>query len=188
MAVRASTNSPSSVTSSTPTIVLKSPELQQQVSTSSFSTTMIQQQQHSATSTHHRVRRNITNKPMSMKGHLAKHKLPFWVRLVQGNLQKHIHSLEPSVQGPEGNSILGCEVPLQVLEIRRRKLVIARKMQWERKVQDYVVTGKNLQIPINFKGEWYLMIIIVYCIYVLPKFVLMFLSLSAYCVSLSQNW
>lgn len=88
-----------------------------------------------------------------MKGHLAKHKLPFWVRLVQGNLHKHLPYLNSFVSETEANSALGCAVPLQVFEIRRRKLVIARKMQWERKVQDYVVTGKHLQIPIHFKGE-----------------------------------
>lgn len=136
-------NSASSMTSSSSvTVVCKSPEQQRH-------------RQYDTIPINYRVRRNDTNKPLSMKGHLSKYKLPFWVRLVQGNLQKHLHVLDPLlVRGSTGNASLDCAIPLQVLEIRRRKLIIARKMQWDRKSQDYVVTGKHLQIPIHFKG-WF---------------------------------
>lgn len=97
------------------------------------------------------MRHHGSNKPMSMKEHLAKQKLPFWVRLVSGNSRRSSESLlMPAIRINSSDSV---SAPIQILEIRRRRFVTASKMQWERRVQDYVVTGSDLPIPLNFTGK-----------------------------------
>ncbi|XP_005107727.1 uncharacterized protein LOC101855593 [Aplysia californica] len=44
------------------------------------------------------------------------------------------------------------EVILQIHETRRRKIILARKMTWEKRQNDYVVTGEQVEIPASFKG------------------------------------
>ncbi|GFS17290.1 GRB2-associated and regulator of MAPK protein [Elysia marginata] len=44
------------------------------------------------------------------------------------------------------------EVVLQIHETRRKKIILARKMTWEKRQNDYVVTGEQVEIPASFKG------------------------------------
>ncbi|GFO37162.1 hypothetical protein PoB_006366700 [Plakobranchus ocellatus] len=55
-------------------------------------------------------------------------------------------------------STKGCreeEAVLQIHETRRRKIILARKMTWEKRQNDYVVTGEQVEIPASFKGRPY---------------------------------
>ncbi|RUS73078.1 hypothetical protein EGW08_019159 [Elysia chlorotica] len=44
------------------------------------------------------------------------------------------------------------ETILQIHETRRKKIILARKMTWEKRQNDYVVTGEQVEIPASFKG------------------------------------
>ena len=45
------------------------------------------------------------------------------------------------------------EMVLQIHEMRRKKIILARKMTWEKRQNDYVVTGEQVEIPASFKGK-----------------------------------
>ncbi|CAG5119834.1 unnamed protein product [Candidula unifasciata] len=46
------------------------------------------------------------------------------------------------------------DVILQIHETRRRKIIQTRKMTWEKRQNDYVVSGEQVEIPASFKG-WF---------------------------------
>ena len=48
----------------------------------------------------------------------------------------------------------GEDVVLQVHETRRKKIVLARKMTWEKRQNDYVVSGEQVEIPASIKGRY----------------------------------
>ncbi|CAL1536687.1 unnamed protein product [Lymnaea stagnalis] len=44
------------------------------------------------------------------------------------------------------------DLVLQIHETRRKKIILARKMTWEKRQNDYVVTGEQVEIPASYKG------------------------------------
>lgn len=45
------------------------------------------------------------------------------------------------------------DVILQIHETRRKKIIQARKMTWEKRQNDYVVSGEQVEIPASYKGK-----------------------------------
>ncbi|KAK6179664.1 hypothetical protein SNE40_011973 [Patella caerulea] len=39
-----------------------------------------------------------------------------------------------------------------ILELRRKKIILARKLQWDKTVMDYMVTGDQIEVPASYKG------------------------------------
>jgi len=88
-------------------------------------------------------------KPKLVKELIATSRLPFLAKLHSGNIQEHVPTWTTSPEEGENEGDV-----LQVLEIRRKKMVVIRKMQWDRKRGDYVTGGTQTDIPATFKGNW----------------------------------
>lgn len=52
------------------------------------------------------------------------------------------------------------ETILQIHETKRKKIILARKMTWEKRQNDYIVSGEQVEIPVSLKG-WLLSL----CVY-----------------------
>lgn len=63
-----------------------------------------------------------------------------------GHFPSGFESKDTSSQKPE-------ETVLQIHEMRRKRIILARKMTWEKRQNDYVVTGEQVEIPAAFKGK-----------------------------------
>ena len=81
------------------------------------------------------------DRPRTLKDILSSSRLPLTVRLHRGDLARH-------VQGWPDHAHL-----LRVVEVRRRQIVIGRQMQWDKRTNDYVATGDQLEIPALYKGR-----------------------------------
>ncbi|KAL5017154.1 hypothetical protein ScPMuIL_006743 [Solemya velum] len=90
------------------------------------------------------------DRPRSLKDVLKISKQPFTVKLHKGNIDKYI-PCRPGLVKRNGNQ--DGDV-FHILETRKHKIVEARRMQWERSTNDYVVTDNRLEIPSSFKG-WF---------------------------------
>ncbi|XP_013086046.2 uncharacterized protein LOC106070650 [Biomphalaria glabrata] len=44
------------------------------------------------------------------------------------------------------------ETILQIHETKRKKIILARKMTWEKRQNDYIVSGEQVEIPVSLKG------------------------------------
>ncbi|KAK3091118.1 hypothetical protein FSP39_017241 [Pinctada imbricata] len=86
-------------------------------------------------------------KPKYLKDLLTLHRLPFTAKVHKGDLSR----FSPAWKASAGDST---EDILQVLEIRRRKLVVCKKMQWDRKTGTYSTIDKQQDIPVTYKG-WF---------------------------------
>ncbi|ESP01272.1 hypothetical protein LOTGIDRAFT_157448 [Lottia gigantea] len=53
---------------------------------------------------------------------------------------------------------LGCrdskglaDVVLKISELRRKKIILAKKLEWDKTTMDYIVTGEQIEIPSFYK-------------------------------------
>ncbi|KAJ8306411.1 hypothetical protein KUTeg_016956 [Tegillarca granosa] len=69
---------------------------------------------------------------------------PFTARVHKGDISQFSSSWTPDNKNGD---------ILQVLEIRRRKVVVIRKMQWERRTSEYVTGGKQIDVPATYKAK-----------------------------------
>ncbi|XP_046576695.1 LOW QUALITY PROTEIN: uncharacterized protein LOC124284634 [Haliotis rubra] len=82
------------------------------------------------------------DRPRTLRQIMTSCRLPFHVKIHRGDLSKYIPA------SSDQNDVL------HVLEVRRRKIVLGRRLQWEKRANDYTVTGDQLDIPASFKG-WF---------------------------------
>lgn len=81
-------------------------------------------------------------KVRSLKDIIASFRLPLVARVKSGDLSR----LLPR-SGADDNNII------QIHELRRRKIVFARRLQWEKRQHDYIVSGEQVEVPASFKGK-----------------------------------
>lgn len=84
------------------------------------------------------------DKAKSIKDLTTLCRLPFTARVHQGDISQFSTSWTPDNKNGD---------ILQFLEIRRRKVVVIRKMQWERRTSEYVTGGKQIDVPATYKGK-----------------------------------
>lgn len=82
------------------------------------------------------------HKPQTLRHILHGAKPPFTIKLCRGDLGKYLPLRQSDSKA----------VRFKVTEIRRKKNVLARKMQWDRQSEDYVPTGSQLEIPSTYRG------------------------------------
>lgn len=76
-----------------------------------------------------------------LKDFVASYRLPLVARVLSGDLSKYL----PPCGSDEENVV-------QIHELRRRKIVLARRLQWEKRQNDYIVSGEQVEVPACFKG------------------------------------
>ncbi|KAK7492910.1 hypothetical protein BaRGS_00015857 [Batillaria attramentaria] len=82
-------------------------------------------------------------KARAFKDFVSTYRLPLVARLKSGDLSKY---LPPC--GPQEDNVV------QIHELRRRKIVLARRLQWEKRQNDYIVSGEQVEVPACYKG-WF---------------------------------
>ena len=81
-------------------------------------------------------------KVKNLKDFVATYRLPMVARVRSGDLSKFLPPCGPH----QDNAV-------QIHEVRRRKIVLARRLQWEKRQNDYIVSGEQVEVPASFKGE-----------------------------------
>ncbi|OWF49836.1 uncharacterized protein LOC110451178 [Mizuhopecten yessoensis] len=87
--------------------------------------------------------------PRLLKDMMSTSRLPFTAKVHTGDIGSYV----PAWTSPEGAGEDEEEV-LHVIETRRKKAVVARKMQWDRQTGDYAACGNGVEIPATYKG-WF---------------------------------
>ncbi|KAL3868202.1 hypothetical protein ACJMK2_041034, partial [Sinanodonta woodiana] len=81
-------------------------------------------------------------KPRTFKDLVTGSRLPCLIKIVSGDIASH---LPP-------DKVDGRELPiLSVLELKKHKMLITRKMQYDRKNGEYTPTEQILEIPVTHK-------------------------------------
>ncbi|XP_076440084.1 uncharacterized protein LOC143279795 [Babylonia areolata] len=83
------------------------------------------------------------DKVRTLKDFVATYRLPLVARVRKGDLSKFLPPCGP-----------GQDNVVQIHEVRRRKIVLARRLQWEKRQNDYIVSGEQVEVPASFKG-WF---------------------------------
>ena len=76
-------------------------------------------------------------------------KIPCLVKVNRTDVSKY----SPEIGHVQNNGLPEDEI-LHVLELRRHKIVIAHKLQWDRRTGDYQETGKQMEINVTQKGNY----------------------------------
>ena len=92
------------------------------------------------------------DKTRSLKDLVSNGRLPFIAKLESGDVSEY----DPTWKVSDDDAEYFDEPLIHVLEVRRSKAVVVRKMQWNRKSGDYVTCGKEVDIPASFKGTTFL--------------------------------
>ena len=85
-------------------------------------------------------------------------KYPCVVKVKSGDVEKY--------RSPASARDITCEGQfaddvLHVLELRRHKMVVSSKLQWDRRTGEYVKTEKSVDINVSQKGLYFLIILII---------------------------
>ncbi|KAL8590388.1 hypothetical protein ACOMHN_011602 [Nucella lapillus] len=79
-------------------------------------------------------------KVRSLKDFVATYRFPIVGRVRSGDLSKFLPPCGP-----------GQDNVVQIHEVRRRKIVLARRLQWEKRQNDYIVSGEQVEVPASFR-------------------------------------
>ena len=82
------------------------------------------------------------DKVKRLKDFVATYRLPVVALVRSGDLSKFLPPCGPR----QDNAV-------QIHEVRRRKIVLARRLQWEKRQNDYIVSGEQVEVPASFKGR-----------------------------------
>ena len=86
-------------------------------------------------------------KPQYLSDLLKTHRLPFTAKVDSGDLAEFSSAWRESAEDKRDDV-------LQVLEIRRRKVVVCKKMTWDRKTGTYTTANKQYELPATYKGGY----------------------------------
>ncbi|XP_060075042.1 uncharacterized protein LOC132554749 [Ylistrum balloti] len=88
--------------------------------------------------------------PRLLKDMMSTSRLPFTAKVHTGDIGSYVSAWT----SPEGTGDDPEDEVLHVVETRRKKAVVVRKMQWDRQTGDYAACGNRVEIPATYKG-WF---------------------------------
>jgi hypothetical protein len=79
--------------------------------------------------------------------------MPFVAKVQKGTITSYIPGWKSDSSDSRSDSEDEIDNVLHVLEVRWRKVIAVRIMQWNRQQAEYLPSDKKIQLPITYKGK-----------------------------------
>lgn len=95
------------------------------------------------------------DKPRTLKDLivLCRDRMPFVAKIQKGAITNYVPGWRSDSSDSRSDSDDELENILHVLEVKCRKIISIRRMQWNRQQAEYLPSDKEIQLPLTYKGK-----------------------------------